>query len=379
MENTELIRSALPDRMESMPQFAIPCLFMRGGTSRGPYLLASDLPADVTSRDRVLLAMMGSPDARQIDGIGGGDSLTSKVAILSPSQQPDCDVDYLFAQVKVTEPAVDTSANCGNILSGVGPAAILRDLVPVQDDTTTVRVFNTNTKTRINVNVQTPQGQVEFAGDARIDGVPGTAAPIQLEFLDVLGPRTGDVFPTGSRTDEIGGVPVTCIDSANPTILLHAEALGEDGHERPEELDADHPMLVRLESIRRAASLKMGLGDATGRVTPKVALLSPPREGGHVCSRYFVPDHCHAAHAITGAISIAVAAAFDGTVAESITGHESGNQCTVVVEHPAGHVDIVLKLDPKSDGQQHVLSAGVLRTARLLMEGQVFIPAVALE
>jgi len=347
---------------------------MRAGTSRGPYLLASDLPADPVSRDRVLLALMGSPDARQINGLGGGDSLTSKVAILSPSQQSDCDVDYLFAQVKVTEPIVDTSANCGNILSGVGPVALLQGLVPIQNHTSTVRVFNSNTKTRIDVKVQTPGGKVEFEGDASIDGVPGTAAPIQLEFLDVLGPVTGNVFPTGCRTDEIEGVPVTCIDSANPTILLYAESLGEDGHERPEELDADHPMLVRLESIRRKASLKMGPGDATGRVTPKVALLSPPHEGGHVCSRYFVPDHCHAAHAITGAISIAVAAAFDGTVAEAITGHESGDECTVVVEHPAGHVDIVLKLD-QEDGQRRVRSATVLRTARLLMQGEVLVPA----
>ncbi|MDG2423454.1 MAG: 4-oxalomesaconate tautomerase [Phycisphaerales bacterium] len=354
--------------MKKMAQ--IPCLWMRGGTSKGAYFLADELPKDQQVRDHLLLRAMGSPDLRQIDGLGGGDSLSSKVAIISPSDRKDIDVDYLFAQVVVDQPIVDTSANCGNILSGVGPFAILRGLVAASDSETVVRIYNINTGSRIHARVQTPDGKLRVDGQATIDGVPGTAAPIQLDFLDVLGPLTGSVTPTGAPREEIEGVPVTCIDSANPVVLMHATDVGESGHETPETLDHDHPLMVKIESIRQAASLKMGLGDATDRVIPKIALLSPPTAGGSICSRYFTPKHCHAAHAITGAIAIAIATTIPGSVAEDISVHEEGHSRTVTIEHPSGHVQVILTM--ADDGT--VSSAGIIRTARPIMDGILMVP-----
>ena len=353
-------------------QNPIPCMLMRGGTSKGVYLLAGDLPSDATERDHVLLRIMGSPDRRQIDGLGGATSLTSKVAIISPSSRPDCDVDYHFAQVGVETDTVDTGPTCGNILVGVGPFAILRGLVNTSDQETAIRIWDVNTESRMNVVVQTPGGVIEFEGDTSIDGVPGTAAPVRVDFLDVLGPSSGSFFPTGNPRDVIEGVEVTCTDTVNPVVLVHATDLGETGHEDPDQLDADHPMLVRLEAIRRSASLAMGLGDATNRVLPKIALLSPASEGGHICSRYFTPTHCHEAHAVSGAIAVAIAAQCPGTVAEDIGRHDEGHQRTVIVEHPSGHLDVTLQINPDLDPPHAVTSAGVVRTARPIMDGTVF-------
>ena len=355
-----------------MMQNPIPCMVMRGGTSKGVYLLGRDLPSSSTDRDRLLLRIMGSPDPRQIDGLGGATSLTSKVAMVSPSSRSDCDVDYHFAQVGVETNTVDTGPTCGNILVGVGPFAILSGLVATSDGETSVRVWDVNTKSRMKLVVPTPGGVLEFGGDTAIDGVPGTAAPIAVDFLDVLGPSTGRVFATGSPRDVIEGVEVTCVDSVNPVVLVHASDLGETGHENPEQLDADHPMLVRLEKIRQSASLAMGLGDATDRVLPKIALLSPPAEGGHICSRYFTPTHCHEAHAVSGAIAIAIAAQCPGTVAEDIGKHDEGDRRTVTVEHPSGHLDVVLRINQELKLPDAVVSAGVIRTARLIMDGTVF-------
>ena len=355
-----------------MTQNPIPCMLMRGGTSKGVYLLAQDLPSDSTDRDRLLLRIMGSPDPRQIDGLGGATSLTSKVAIVSLSSRSDCDVDYHFAQVGVETNVVDTSPTCGNILVGVGPFAILRDLVATSDKETCIRIWDVNTESRMNIVVPTPGGVLEFGGDASIDGVPGTAAPIRVEFLDVLGPSTGRLFPTGNPRDVIEGVAVSCVDSVNPVVLVHAADLGETGHEDPEKLDADHPMLIRLEAIRRSASLAMGLGDATNRVLPKIALLSPPVEGGHICSRYFTPTHCHEAHAVSGAIAVAIAAQCPGTVAEDVGRHDEGDQRTVTIEHPSGHLDVLLRINQEQEPPDAVISAGVTRTARPIMDGTVF-------
>lgn len=348
-----------------MIERTISCLQMRGGTSKGVYFLADDLPSEIEKRDQVLLRIMGSPDPRQIDGLGGGDALTSKVAIVALSDRNDSDVNYLFAQVSVDQPIVDTSANCGNILSGVAPFAILRGLVEPNDPETLVRIHNTNTNSRIHARVSTPGGQLGFDGETSIDGVPGTAAPIMLEFLDVVGPLTGQVLPTGNSSELIEGVRVTCIDSANPVVLMHADDVGETGHEAPEKLDVDHPLLVKIEAIRRAASLKMGLGDATDRVIPKVALLSAPSDGGSICSRYFTPAHCHAAHAITGAIAIAVASTIEGSVAADLEVHDTDESRTVTIEHPSGHVDVKLLLNK----DRSVRSAGIIRTARPIMDG----------
>jgi len=354
-------------------QNPIPCMLMRGGTSKGVYLLASDLPTEAAERDPLLLKIMGSPDRRQIDGLGGATSLTSKVAMISPSSRPDCDVDYHFAQVGVETDTVDTGPTCGNILIGVGPFAILRGLVNASDKETGIRVWDVNTESRMNIVVQTPGGVIEFEGDTSIDGVPGTAAPIRVDFLDVLGPSSGNFFPTGNPRDVIEGVEVTCTDTVNPVVLVHATDLGETGYEDPAQLDADHPMLVRLEAIRRSASLAMGMGDATNRVLPKIALLSPASEGGHICSRYFTPTHCHEAHAVSGAIAVAIAAQCPGTVAEDIGRHDEGQQRTVIVEHPSGHLDVTLQINPDLEPPHSVTSAGVIRTARPIMDGTVFV------
>lgn len=353
-------------------QNPIPCMLMRGGTSKGVYLLAGDLPADTDERDRLLLKIMGSPDRRQIDGLGGATSLTSKVAMVSPSSRPDCDVDYHFAQVGVETATVDTGPTCGNMLVGVGPFAILRGLVDASDKETAIRVWDVNTESRMHIVVQTPGGTIELEGDTSIDGVPGTSASIRVDFLDVLGPSTGNFLPTGNPRDVIEGVEVTCTDTVNPVVLVHASDLGETGHEDPDQLDADHPMLVRLEAIRRSASLAMGLGDATNRVLPKIALLSSPVDGGHICSRYFTPAHCHEAHAVSGAIAVAIAAQCPGTVAEDIGRHDEGHQRTVSIEHPSGHLDVVLQINPDLDPPHAVTSAGVVRTARPIMDGTVF-------
>ena len=351
----------------------VPCMVIRGGTSKGVFLLERDLPGDLSTRNDTLLRIMGSPDARQIDGLGGATTLTSKMAIISPSDRDDCDVDYAFAQIDVNEPVVDTGPTCGNMLAGVGPFALLRNLVRMQDDTTTVRVWDVNTSSRMNVTVPTPGGVMKLDGSAAIDGVPGTAAPIITEFLDVLGPKTGNVLPTGSPRDTFDGVEVTCVDSVNPTVLLHATDLGETGHEQPDQLDADHPMLVRLERIREQASLAMGLGDARGKVLPKIALLSQATEGGHICSRYFTPAHCHEAHAVSGAIAIAIATQCAGSVAADITPHIDGDTRTVIIEHPTGHLDVTLRLRADGTPPDTIIGAGVVRTARPIMDGVVYL------
>lgn len=370
-----------PHDLTALPRLrSVPCLLMRGGTSRGPYFLASDLPTERWTP--FLLDVMGSPHALQITGLGGGNSLTSKVGIMAPSQHGE-DVDYTFAQVRVDEAVVKWKANCGNILAGVGPAAIMRGLVKAEDPETKIRIFNTNTKTRALVTLQTPGGQLTFDGPTAIDGVPGTSAPIKVTFLDVLGARTGKIFPTGHRSELIDGVRVTCIDSANPVVLMHFEQLGlETGHEAVEELNHDLPMLQGLEHIRQEASLRMALGPAQGKNLPKVAVLSPPSDGGSICSRYFVPDRCHAAHAVTGAIAIAVATTFDGTVAEEVAVQQEGPLRRVEVEHPSGRIqlDLVLDLSGSKVGRStgakvngRVKEASLIRTAKPIMDGQVFV------
>ncbi len=288
--------------MSTRPQTKIPCVVMRGGTSKGPYFLAGHLPADRARRDRVLLAVMGSPDRRQIDGVGGGDPLTSKVAIVSPSGRDHTDVDYLFAQVVVDEPTVDVSPNCGNMLAGVGPFAIEQGLVPASDPETRVRIHMVNSGSLCEAVIRTPGGIVTYDGDARIDGVPGTGAPILLNFLDTAGATCGMLLPTGRLRDEVGGVPVTCIDNGMPVVLIEARALGRTGYESPEALDGDDDLKARLEAIRLELGPMMGLGDVAGKVVPKMSLIAPPLNGGAVTTRTFIPHVCHAAIGVLGAV-----------------------------------------------------------------------------
>ncbi|MBK9082500.1 MAG: 4-oxalomesaconate tautomerase [Rhizobiales bacterium] len=357
-------------------QVAIPCLFMRGGTSRGPYFLATDLPADAAQRDCVLLAAMGSPDARQIDGLGGATTLTSKVAIVSRSTQPGCDVDYLFAQVDIAKAAVDTTPSCGNILAGVGPFAIERGLVRAEDGQTRVMIYNVNTKSRIEAIVRTPGGKVTYAGDARIDGVPGAAAPIMLNFMDVIGSLCGAMLPTGKARDVVDGIEITCIDVAMPMILLRAADLGLEGDEGKEAFDGAPERMARIEAIRRKAGAMMGLGDVSGKVVPKVGVLSRPRAGGTIASRYLTPHALHAAHAVTGAVCVSSACALPGTIAHELAAPDDANPRTIWIEHPSGKIDVALTVSGRGDDLEIV--AGTLRTARLIMRGEVMIPAAAL-
>ena len=357
-------------------QIAIPCLFMRGGTSRGPYFLASDLPADVAARDRVLLAAMGSPDPRQIDGLGGATVITSKVAILSKSAQPGCDVDYLFAQVDITKALVDTSPSCGNILAGVGPAAIERGLVPARDGETRVMVYNVNTQSRIEAVVQTPGGKVAYGGAARIDGVPGTAAPVMLNFMDVIGSVCGAMLPTGNVRDVIDGVELTCIDVAMPMILLRARDVGLEGSEGKEAFEGSPERMARIEAIRRKAGAMMGLGDVADKVVPKVGVLSRAAEGGTIRSRYLTPHALHQAHAVTGGVCVASACALPGTIAHELAAPDAANPRTVWIEHPVGKIDVALTV--RGEGAAMEIVAGTLRTARLIMRGEVMIPSGAM-
>lgn len=355
-------------------QVGIACTLMRGGTSRGPYFLRSDLPGDETLRDGVLLAAMGSPDHRQIDGIGGATTLTSKVAMVSPSDQPGVDVDYLFAQVSVDKALVDTAPSCGNMLAGVGPFAIEQGLVRAQDGETTVQIYNVNTRSLIEAVIQTPGGEVSYEGDAAIDGVPGTAAPIRLRFRSIAGSKTKGLLPTGKPIDVIDGVEVTCMDVAMPMVLMRASDMDKTGYETKAELDADKDLFKRMEAIRRKAGALMGLGDVADKVIPKIGLLARPRSGGAITSRYFVPHDCHAAHAVTGGICVATCAVMRGTVADGLSAAEEKSPQIIVIEHPMGQIEVELAVTGFDAGLD-VEYGGTMRTARKLFSGQVFVPA----
>ncbi len=354
-------------------QTKIPCVIMRGGTSRGPYFLTTDLPSDPKTRDNVLLSVMGSPHEIQVDGIGGSHSVTSKVAMISKSKHPEADVDYLFAQVQINERIVDTKPNCGNMLVGVGPFAIETGLVPAKNGETTVRIFNVNTQALVEAIVQTPGGRVTYEGKASIDGVPGTAAPVGINFKGGIGSVTKKLLPTGRPLDVIDGVEVSCVDVAMPVILMRAEAFGKTGHESPAELDADKALFQRMEAVRRKAGVLMGMGDVSKLVVPKIALLSKPRKGGTITSRFFVPDACHKAHPVTGTVCITSACAIPGTVASRLVALPPAPQGIIEIEHPSGKIAIDFDADFTGD-KPVIRRAALIRTARRIFEGQVCVP-----
>lgn len=348
---------------------------MRGGTSRGLYFLVGDLPADPALRDRVLLAAMGSPDERQIDGMGGAHPLTSKVAIVGPATRPDADVDYLFLQVVVDKAEVSGAQNCGNILAGVAPFAIEQGLVPAAHGYTDVRIHMVNTASIAIARVQTPGGQVSYQGDARIDGVPGTAAPIPLDFQDVAGSSCGALLPTGNAVDRVEGVDVTCIDNGMPVVLLRAADFGKTGYETPEELEADAELKKRVETIRLALGARMNLGDVTKKTVPKMSLIAPARAGGALCTRTFIPHRVHEAIGVLGAVSVASACVLPGSLAHAmIGGGETTGTRSFEIEHPTGFFTVELE-SVLEGGQLRFRRAALLRTARKLMQGAVFIPA----
>jgi 4-oxalomesaconate tautomerase len=354
-------------------QRSIPCLFMRGGTSRGPFFLEGDLPGEIAERDAVLLSIMGSPDARQIDGLGGADPLTSKVGIVRACQTPGVDLEFLFAQVSVKEARVDTTPNCGNMLAAVAPFGLETGLVLPTGDLTTLRVLTRNTGTLSDIEVQTPGGRVEYAGDARIDGVPGTAAAINISFLETAGSVCGSLLPTGNLIDRFDGIEVTCIDNGMPVVIMGADTLGVSGYESRDELNANAKLKQRIESIRLKAGPAMNLGDVAKKVVPKMCLVSKPAAGGQICTRTFIPHDCHAAVGVLGAVTVATAAVLPGSVAYRYAVVPAGNSKLVSVEHPSGEFSVMLTMDPHKPSQ--VLRAALLRTARLLMRGEVFVPA----
>ncbi|MGG5886285.1 4-oxalomesaconate tautomerase [Falsiroseomonas sp. HC035] len=357
-------------------QTAIPCTFMRGGTSRGPYFLRGDLPADRDAAGRVLMAVMGSPDARQINGLGGATTLTSKtvmVSLAAPGEKQQ--VDYLFAQVSVDKAFVDWGPTCGNMLAGIGPFAIESGLVPAEDGETRVLIRAVNTGALIEAVVQTPGGRVTYDGDASIAGVPGTAAPIVLNFADAVGGATGKLMPTGNPLDHIEGVDVTCLDVAMPVVIARARDLGKTARETAKELDADRDFMDRIERIRRAAGLAMGMGDVAGKVMPKFAMVGEPAGGKGVAARYFTPLATHEAMAVTGGICIASACKLPGTVAAGIAVVNDAAREMVVLEHPTGVMEAVITTGTAEDGSATILGGGTLRTARRIMKGEVYIPA----
>ena len=355
-------------------QRAIPCSMMRGGTSKGAYFVAADLPSDPEVRDRVLLAVMGSPDPRQIDGIGGADPLTSKVAIVSKSDRPGVDVDYLFCQVWVDKAEVSTAQNCGNILAGVAPFAIERGLVRPCDPVTKVRIFMVNSSQTVVATVQTPGGTPEYQGTARIDGVPGTAAPIPLGFSDTAGSTCGALLPTGRAVDVIDGVAVTCIDNGMPVVVMRAADVGRTGYESRDQLDADTELKARIESIRLKVGPMMNLGDVKDKTVPKMILVAPPREGGVVATRSFIPHRAHATIGVFAALSVATASLLPESPAHSVARVPEGRTKLMLVEHPTGASPVSIETDV-AGGVATVTEAAIISTARALFTGHVLVPA----
>ncbi len=346
-------------------------MWMRGGTSKGGYFLASDLPPDTGERDAFLLRVMGSPDPRQIDGMGGADPLTSKVAVIRKSEREGIDVDYLFLQVFVDQPIVTDQQNCGNILAGVGPFAIERGLVAATGDETRVAIFMENTGQVAVATVETPGGTVNYAGDARIDGVPGTHAPIPLEFRDTAGSTCGALLPTGNPVDAIDGVRCTLIDNGMPSVVFKAEEVGATGYETRAELESEAfaPVRARIERVRLTAGPLMNLGDVSQKSVPKMMLVAPPRNGGAVTVRSFIPHRAHASIGVLGAVSVATACLVPGSPAAEVADIPEGKRKTLSVEHPSGEMSCVLEVNDAGE----VETAALLRTARKLMDGVVFV------
>jgi 4-oxalomesaconate tautomerase len=376
----------------SSPQARIPAFFYRGGTSRGPFFLASDLPSDAHERDQVLLAIMGSPDRRQIDGLGGANPLTSKVGIVSVSKTEGVDLDFLFAQVSLDKPLVDTTPNCGNMLAAVLPFAIERGLIQVRGPNTSARILTLNTQMQCDVTVQTPHGFVEYEGTAKIDGVPGTAAPITINFLDTAGSVCSGLLPTGKVLDRIEvqspanaktdtgsssnltafAIDVTCIDNGMPMVLMRASDLRRTGNESVDQMNADVDLKTRLEAIRLTCGHLMGLGDVTDKPFPKMCLIAPPINGGSINTRCFIPHVCHDAIGVLAAVTVGTACVLKGSVAQGLAVINDGQTKAISVEHPSGEFTVELATD--ANDPQKVTRAALLRTARLIMQGEICLP-----
>jgi len=347
---------------------SVRCMWMRGGTSKGAYFLAGDLPTDQTERDAFLLRIMGSPDPRQIDGIGGADPLTSKVAVIKKSRRDGIDVDYLFLQVFVDQAIVTDAQNCGNILAGVGPFAIERGLVTAQEGETGVTIFMENTGQTAIERVSTRAGAVIYQGDAHIDGVPGTASAIPVTFKDTAGSTCGSLLPTGNQVDLIDGIKVTCIDNGMPVVIMNAADMGIKGTETREQLEQDDHLKERLESIRLQAGQMMNLGDVTHKSVPKMSMVSPATNGGAISTRTFIPHRCHASIGVLGAVSVATACMLPDSPAHALANISTSARKVMPIEHPIGEMTVILETNDQGD----VENAAILRTARKLFDGEVF-------
>lgn len=356
-----------------MTQTTIPFLFMRGGTSRGPYLNRADLPEDHETLSQVLIAMVGSGHPLNIDGIGGGNAVTTKVAMLSRSDHPWADVDYFFAQVSVEDQTVDFKPTCGNILSGVGPAAIEMGLITAMGNETIVNIHAVNTGARVIAKVQTSPDGVIYDGDASIDGVPNSAAPVALQFMDTIGGATGAFLPTGNLIDTFEGIDVTCMDVAMPMVIARAESFGLTGYESAEALNDNSDFFSKMEDVRVQAGEAMGIKNVAKSVTPKFGLLAPARDGGTVATRYFMPWKAHPTMAVTGAQCLASCVLTPNTVAEGLAARSNDRPATITLEHASGQIEVLIDYNLTVDGID-LRSAGLVRTARLLARGEVMIP-----
>lgn len=339
-------------------------MIMRGGTSKGAFFVESDLPADVAERDRLLMRIMGTPDPRQIDGIGGAHPLTSKVAIASSSDEEDVDIEYLFLQLGVDEPIVTDRQNCGNLLAAIGPFAFERGLIYVPNGEAAVRIRLRNTGGIAVAHFRVQDGAPLYEGKTEISGVPGTAGEIAIDFIDIAGGSTGSLLPTGNVVDEIDGIPMTLVDNGMPVVVMKADDLGVTGYETCEELESNEGLRSRLETIRLDAGERMGLGDVSDATIPKLTLVAPPIAGGHVTTRTFLPHLCHHAIGVLGAVSVATACLLEGTPANAVSRVDPP---LVTLEHPTGTFDARVELDG-----HEVLRAGIVRTARKLMDGTVY-------
>lgn len=377
------------------PPHAVPCLYMRGGTSKGPFFNARDLPADIATRDQVLLAIMGSPDKRQVDGLGGAHPLTSKVGIVRPSSTAGVDLDFLFAQLQPDKDTVDTTPNCGNMLAAVVPFALESGLLHAKADTTTLRVLTLNTDMQCDITVQTPMGPdgqrfVADTGQARIDGAPGTAAPITINFLDTAGSVCSGLLPTGRVKDRVRVIPtdtlsgfepfdldVTCIDNGMPLVMFKASDLGCTGYESADALNANLGLKTRIEALRLQVSVLMGLGDVRQKNYPKMTLIAPPMHGGAITTRSFIPHVCHDAIGVLAAVTVGTACVLRGTVCEGVAAMKPGASQALSVEHPTGEFSVALQTReaPELPGGHEVTQAALLRTARLIMRGEAMVPA----
>ena len=372
--------------MTKSAQTGIPCLLMRGGTSKGPFFNEADLPSDTATRDRVLLAAMGSPDKRQIDGLGGAHPLTSKVGIVRKSKVPGVDLDFLFAQLQPDKDTVDTTPNCGNMLAAVVPFALETGMVKAQGDQSTFRVLTLNTDMQCDISVETKDGLVQYEGTARIDGAPGTSAPVVINFLDTAGSVCDGLLPTGHVKDTLtvtgaGFEPftldVTCIDNGMPLVMFKASDVGRTGYESVAEMNADTELKTKIEALRLQVSRLMGLGDVSQKNYPKMTLIAPPQNGGAITTRSFIPHVCHDAIGVLAAVTVGTACVLEGSVCGGVAVMPSGLAKNVSVEHPTGEFSVALQTEPALDlpGGQLVKQAALLRTARLLMRGEAMVPS----